>query len=162
MIRRPPRSTLFPYTTLFRSLIDDDAVGGREEIARVGEGRSRGIPKEVLFGKPAERLLLHGGHVIVHPLAQTLRHRTLPTWRAAEGAGKKSTRPCAVSAVAWRGRSLWSRLGPSVTFCYGGDVPRRGRGAAAMATARQRRATATMPARDVRHGRAGRGRRSPP
>src|SRR2546428_5217007 len=23
MIRRPPRSTLFPYTTLFRSLIDD-------------------------------------------------------------------------------------------------------------------------------------------
>src|SRR2546426_2200441 len=25
MIRRPPRSTLFPYTTLFRS-VDDDAV----------------------------------------------------------------------------------------------------------------------------------------
>src|SRR3712207_8636590 len=24
MIRRPPRSTLFPYTTLFRSGIDDD------------------------------------------------------------------------------------------------------------------------------------------
>src|SRR5258708_13002600 len=24
MIRRPPRSTLFPYTTLFRSRIDDD------------------------------------------------------------------------------------------------------------------------------------------
>src|SRR3712207_8325204 len=23
MIRRPPRSTLFPYTTLFRSMIDD-------------------------------------------------------------------------------------------------------------------------------------------
>src|SRR3989454_2321249 len=31
MIRRPPRSTLFPYTTLFRSLlagVDDDLVGG--------------------------------------------------------------------------------------------------------------------------------------
>src|ERR1019366_9707711 len=27
MIRRPPRSTLFPYTTLFRSLTSDD-VGG--------------------------------------------------------------------------------------------------------------------------------------
>src|SRR5256885_6673738 len=26
MIRRPPRSTLFPYTTLFRSLVDHDAV----------------------------------------------------------------------------------------------------------------------------------------
>src|SRR2546429_4523030 len=28
MIRRPPRSTLFPYTTLFRSLVfEDDGVG---------------------------------------------------------------------------------------------------------------------------------------
>src|SRR3712207_6985299 len=26
MIRRPPRSTLFPYTTLFRSIFDSDAV----------------------------------------------------------------------------------------------------------------------------------------
>src|SRR5256885_9255876 len=25
MIRRPPRSTLFPYTTLFRSVLDDDS-----------------------------------------------------------------------------------------------------------------------------------------
>src|SRR5258705_1086557 len=30
MIRRPPRSTLFPYTTLFRSLRVD---GGRVEVA---------------------------------------------------------------------------------------------------------------------------------
>src|SRR5688572_31651018 len=29
MIRRPPRSTLFPYTTLFRSGGDDDGKGGR-------------------------------------------------------------------------------------------------------------------------------------
>src|SRR5207249_7005500 len=32
MIRRPPRSTLFPYTTLFRSLVpgpDDRGLGGR-------------------------------------------------------------------------------------------------------------------------------------
>src|SRR3712207_8018685 len=27
MIRRPPRSTLFPYTTLFRSVMDAVAVG---------------------------------------------------------------------------------------------------------------------------------------
>src|SRR3712207_8560931 len=26
MIRRPPRSTLFPYTTLFRSMRDDDLL----------------------------------------------------------------------------------------------------------------------------------------
>src|SRR2546429_3348345 len=31
MIRRPPRSTLFPYTTLFRSLEEGDRVGQRRE-----------------------------------------------------------------------------------------------------------------------------------
>src|SRR5260221_13019367 len=30
MIRRPPRSTLFPYTTLFRSVLVQDAAEGRE------------------------------------------------------------------------------------------------------------------------------------
>src|SRR2546428_5808319 len=37
MIRRPPRSTLFPYTTLFRSLVDcavDVCVVPRIEIRR--------------------------------------------------------------------------------------------------------------------------------
>src|SRR5947207_4910319 len=33
MIRRPPRSTLFPYTTLFRSLAQ---TGAQAEIVRVG------------------------------------------------------------------------------------------------------------------------------
>src|SRR2546429_2781115 len=27
MIRRPPRSTLFPYTTLFRSIVDGTSTG---------------------------------------------------------------------------------------------------------------------------------------
>src|SRR3712207_8803097 len=34
MIRRPPRSTLFPYTTLFRSLaLGDGAAGGHAHVA---------------------------------------------------------------------------------------------------------------------------------
>src|SRR3712207_8163672 len=43
MIRRPPRSTLFPYTTLFRSgvepdrgLVEDQQVGPAEQ--RLGQG----------------------------------------------------------------------------------------------------------------------------
>src|SRR5256885_6101558 len=42
MIRRPPRSTLFPYTTLFRSAVRDGGiVAGNDE--RVGElSRRRG------------------------------------------------------------------------------------------------------------------------
>src|SRR3712207_7918988 len=43
MIRRPPRSTLFPYTTLFRSQrqvrsADDDRVGHAAEHAARGHG----------------------------------------------------------------------------------------------------------------------------
>src|SRR5256885_12259837 len=32
MIRRPPRSTLFPYTTLFRSVGDHDAIHERHRV----------------------------------------------------------------------------------------------------------------------------------
>src|SRR2546427_2619939 len=32
MIRRPPRSTLFPYTTLFRSLLSSDGSGAIMQI----------------------------------------------------------------------------------------------------------------------------------
>src|SRR3712207_6975795 len=38
MIRRPPRSTLFPYTTLFRSLAHDAAALGVTEL-RVDLGK---------------------------------------------------------------------------------------------------------------------------
>src|SRR3712207_9061150 len=37
MIRRPPRSTLFPYTTLFRSMIVD-VGGGTTEVAVISLG----------------------------------------------------------------------------------------------------------------------------
>src|SRR3712207_9435319 len=43
MIRRPPRSTLFPYTTLFRSLPDRQALDPR---VRVGRGPG-GVPLAV-------------------------------------------------------------------------------------------------------------------
>src|SRR3712207_7105890 len=57
MIRRPPRSTLFPYTTLFRSLgslaqgrdADDDAGQSLEEIAaEAARGHQR---LEILVGR---------------------------------------------------------------------------------------------------------------
>jgi len=32
MIRRPPRSTLFPYTTLFRSALDATAAFGNRSV----------------------------------------------------------------------------------------------------------------------------------
>src|SRR2546425_1280675 len=49
MIRRPPRSTLFPYTTLFRSQVPPPPRrGGRREVLR----RERGEPdQEPLQGR---------------------------------------------------------------------------------------------------------------
>src|SRR3712207_7790607 len=38
MIRRPPRSTLFPYTTLFRSQVEAVALPHRLPADRVGRG----------------------------------------------------------------------------------------------------------------------------
>src|SRR2546430_10621549 len=39
MIRRPPRSTLFPYTTLFRSLLRDPHRGRAHVVLRRRRGR---------------------------------------------------------------------------------------------------------------------------
>src|SRR3989440_6924538 len=40
MIRRPPRSTLFPYTTLFRSHFADDRRAGRPAAVAARAGRN--------------------------------------------------------------------------------------------------------------------------
>src|SRR3712207_8346808 len=47
MIRRPPRSTLFPYTTLFRSVAEtpSDAPG-----AELGVGKSTILPRIIVNG----------------------------------------------------------------------------------------------------------------
>src|SRR3712207_8962218 len=49
MIRRPPRSTLFPYTTLFRSGI---AAGGGKILKRIG-----------IYGEVAAGRAIFGRHV---------------------------------------------------------------------------------------------------
>src|SRR5260221_5622871 len=38
MIRRPPRSTLFPYTTLFRSLLDQGLGVEDDRVVEITEG----------------------------------------------------------------------------------------------------------------------------
>src|SRR3989454_11411863 len=50
MIRRPPRSTLFPYTTLFRSLLSDvreEHFGWDDEEAPAVDGRDGAVPAHV-------------------------------------------------------------------------------------------------------------------
>src|SRR2546422_3010413 len=47
MIRRPPRSTLFPYTTLFRSDTDarDPTLGQRLDLLGIGRRRHRQLDR---------------------------------------------------------------------------------------------------------------------
>src|SRR3712207_7698647 len=58
MVRRPPRSTLFPYTTLFRSQVD----GAMEEI-----------------GRPVASLTVRGHHFRSNASARPGRPRIAPT-----------------------------------------------------------------------------------
>src|SRR5258708_32367297 len=55
MIRRPPRSTLFPYTTLFRS---SPVAGAEDTLARMPNFNSTGVPPHISRRAFAERLAL--------------------------------------------------------------------------------------------------------
>src|SRR3712207_8357768 len=59
MIRRPPRSTLFPYTTLFRSAVDRGArladLRDEDELARKWDGVADEIRKDVCQHGISER-----------------------------------------------------------------------------------------------------------
>src|SRR5260221_3857942 len=65
MIRRPPRSTLFPYTTLFRSNRDTSAISkllssvGQPDPATAADGGA------ILVGLEADRADAVGGELLV-------------------------------------------------------------------------------------------------
>src|SRR5438477_9695719 len=60
MIRRPPRSTLFPYTTLFRSHVAELAIG------IVGEEAGRGIGRDARGAAAADRSEEHTSELQSH------------------------------------------------------------------------------------------------
>src|SRR5690349_23726097 len=72
MIRRPPRSTLFPYTTLFRS------IRSNRRVARAGSfGRGAAVHRVI--------------HRVTHPLRERLEQRDLER-ASLSGSDRKSTR----------------------------------------------------------------------
>src|SRR3712207_9499128 len=77
MIRRPPRSTLFPYTTLFRSAHGDAVVGqishqtiqgpaGEGQPQLGGRGQRRGDDGTALLGRIGRGS--SGAHVLLQPV----------------------------------------------------------------------------------------------
>src|SRR3989449_6762277 len=71
MIRRPPRSTLFPYTTLFRSLvIEQESVGDSEPAAPLLEGRIElqdGLAKRISVERGRNHVHSSPGEECAHP-----------------------------------------------------------------------------------------------
>src|SRR2546427_10791946 len=74
MIRRPPRSTLFPYTTLFRSLYAATQPGGtlfglqeanptNDDVAYGGDAADYGTRKDFMIGKRIGGAHVFGGGV---------------------------------------------------------------------------------------------------
>src|SRR5258708_13791655 len=87
MIRRPPRSTLFPYTTLFRSLARGPVIEEMDLSSGIEKGMEVASPKIKTFQRSEEhtselqspdhlvcRLLLEKKkHSILQPLGRALR-----------------------------------------------------------------------------------------
>src|SRR3989454_3224911 len=63
MIRRPPRSTLFPYTTLFRSVVDRLLQDRREEALQRGDGQRRHVDSGDLADRKSTRL--NSSHLVI-------------------------------------------------------------------------------------------------
>src|SRR2546422_3409457 len=64
MIRRPPRSTLFPYTTLFRSDPDVPPVrrGASREEWHIRRRPARGLPPAQRHGRDRKSTRLNSSH----------------------------------------------------------------------------------------------------
>src|SRR2546422_5250978 len=102
MIRRPPRSTLFPYTTLFRSVRLDDTDGG-EKIEIIDKSGKNSVTIDAsantitIFSPPRSeehtselqsrlhlvcRLLLEKKKCPIRIRSRPTKSCTLPTWSA--------------------------------------------------------------------------------
>src|SRR2546430_10740986 len=73
MIRRPPRSTLFPYTTLFRSV---EPIGVLREIHRVLKPGGRAIIDTPNVAKWTRRLKLLAGYLATFGVSMIDRKST--------------------------------------------------------------------------------------
>src|SRR3712207_8952536 len=74
MIRRPPRSTLFPYTTLFRSRPADDRVGDLLEGVAGDRDRGAGARDDRHRGLLRARGVARGEGGDLHPDARSEEH----------------------------------------------------------------------------------------
>src|SRR2546425_9273854 len=89
MIRRPPRSTLFPYTTLFRSLagktLDSHCLKStmRSDFVAVDQSPSRAEVLDLMWARPIAQVpgLDAEGHLIgLHLMRRLIGNGERPNW----------------------------------------------------------------------------------
>src|SRR5256886_12370987 len=94
MIRRPPRSTLFPYTTLFRSRRAGAGVlHDRSPLAREGEGPARVAPLDGPLLRAAARHLRRPARAARRPRRRAPDPRIFPARAGAAWARGGARRP---------------------------------------------------------------------
>src|SRR2546426_1895785 len=102
MIRRPPRSTLFPYTTLFRSRMSASLAGSTFNCA--AEGRGGGAvccPAEGSCGRqtapPPDRksTRLNSSHLVISYAVFCLKKKTKSVRADDPSAARADEPPCA-------------------------------------------------------------------
>src|SRR2546426_3489330 len=102
MIRRPPRSTLFPYTTLFRSVELLDAAATRALCPYLNTDDLLGAtytPRdgyaEQIVGVQVDRksTRLNSSHLVISYAVFCLKKKPCPTRRAQSDTRWSSTRP---------------------------------------------------------------------
>src|SRR5437764_6839046 len=81
MIRRPPRSTLFPYTTLFRSIQAVDRVVAGRPDRRAREGSPRALDRKSTRLNSSHRCISYA----VFCLKKKKKHQSNVQYQRAEG-----------------------------------------------------------------------------
>src|SRR5258705_8915112 len=100
MIRRPPRSTLFPYTTLFRS-----GLQGRGQQRRLSADHLRRRRRSAGAGRSEEHTseLQSLRHLVCRLLLEKKKRSAVTTVHRRAAARETSFRP--VSSIPWRQRA---------------------------------------------------------
>src|SRR5258708_24800241 len=95
MIRRPPRSTLFPYTTLFRSLVDGHVAGHALVIKAGLDGVASFDPSHLVGDGDRKSTRLNSSHQIISYAVFCLK--------------KKKSYPLIYNATSFRVSSAYNR-----------------------------------------------------
>src|SRR5438477_9440938 len=97
MIRRPPRSTLFPYTTLFRSLCGELAVLIRGQLERLGQEHHPDVVQEERAQADRKSTRLNSSHMSISYAVFCLKKKKTDTSHDVHGHSPDHPRPSRAS-----------------------------------------------------------------